>query len=84
MPITPYLVGQAFSPETIELMSRVLERVCAELGVKLIAGKKNPAAEVIAEKVIEHAQRGVLTPTALYLAVMAEFKLGSNHKPSGL
>ena len=33
------------------------------------------AAEVIAIKIIELAQRGVKTPTALYLATIAGFKL---------
>jgi len=74
--ITPYLVGQAFDPETIEVMSSALEQVCDDLGIRIEPRRKNPAAEVIAEKIIEHAQRGVRTKTALYSATMAEFKLG--------
>jgi hypothetical protein len=76
MPIRPFLAGQAFDPETIKLMSDVLERVCAKLSVSLDTGKKNPAAEIVAEKIIELAQRGMRTETALYLATMAEFKPG--------
>lgn len=73
MPITPFLSGQAFDPETITAMSDVLERICAEIGVTLGNGK-NPSAEIIAAKIIEHAQRGVKTQTALYLATMADLK----------
>jgi len=73
MPITPFLAGQAFDPETITAMSDVLERICAEIGVTLGTGK-NPAAEIVAAKVIEHAQRGVKTQTQLYLATMADLK----------
>lgn len=76
MPIHPFLSGQAFDPETIKLMSDVLERICAEIGVTLGNGK-NPSAEIIAEKIIEHAQRGIRTETALYLATMADLKAGT-------
>ena len=76
MPITPYLAGQAFDPETIEVMSSALELVCDNLGIKIEPRRKNPAADVIAEKIIQHAQRGVRTKKALYLATIAEFKLG--------
>jgi hypothetical protein len=78
VPITPYLAGQAFDPETIMVMSAVLEKVCAELGIKSETGRKNPAAEFIAEKIIRHAQRGARTQAALYLATMADFKQGNN------
>jgi len=76
VPITPYLAGQAFDPETIEVMSSALELVCDNLGIKIEPRRKNPAADVIAEKIIQHAQRGVRTKKALYLATIAEFKLG--------
>jgi hypothetical protein len=68
------LAGQAFDPETIKTMSAVLERICAEIGVTLGGTGKNPAAEIIAAKIIEHAQRGVKTQTQLYLATMAGLK----------
>ena len=76
MPITPYLTGQAFDPETIEVMSSALEQVCDDLGIKIEPRRKNPAADIIAEKIIQHAQRGLRTKKALYLATVAEFKLG--------
>jgi hypothetical protein len=52
----------------------VLERVCAEIGIKLGNGK-NPAADNIAAKIIQHAQRGLRKEKALYLATMADFNL---------
>ena len=55
-------------------LSAVLERICAEIGVTLGGTGKNPAAEIIAAKIIEHAQRGVKTQTQLYLATMAGLK----------
>jgi hypothetical protein len=73
MPVTPFLTGQAFDPETINTMSDVLERICAEIGVTLGEGK-NPAAEIVAGKIIQHAQRGVRTQTAPYIATMADLK----------
>jgi hypothetical protein len=48
-----------------------LERICAEIGVKRGDGK-NPSVKIIAAKIIEHAQRGMSTQTALYLATMAD------------
>jgi hypothetical protein len=70
--MTP-LTGQAFDPDTISTMSAVLERICAEIGLKRGVGK-NPAAEIISEKILRHAQRGVRTREALYAATMADLK----------
>jgi hypothetical protein len=76
MPIRPFLSGQAFDPETIKMMSAVLEQIRAEIGVTLGNGK-NPSGEIIAGKIIEYAQRGVRTQTALYLATMTDLKSDS-------
>lgn len=65
-PIVPFLRDQAFDPDTINLMSAVIEKICGELGVKA----QSPAGEVIAAKVIELVQRGMRNPTALHLAAM--------------
>jgi hypothetical protein len=81
VPIKPYLAGQAFDPESIKHMSDVLEKVCGELGINLRDGHKDPAADIIAEKVIERARKGVHTPTALYLSVIAEFQ-APDQKPN--
>jgi len=75
VPIIPYLRGQAFDPETIKVMSGVLEQACADLGLKSKTTRKNDAAEIVAESIIRHVQRGVRTQEELYLATMADFKL---------
>ena len=52
-------------------VSKMIALNVERLGLTL----QDPAAEVIAIKIIELAQRGVKTPTALYLATIAGFKL---------
>jgi len=69
--IAPFLLGRSFDPETVSLMTRTLDTVCSELGLKL----RGPAAEVVAIKIVELVQCGVKTPKALYLRTMAAFKL---------
>ena len=56
MPIRPYLAGQAFEPEAIPTMSLALEGVCETLGLRM---RDDPATRLVAEKIIELAQRGV-------------------------
>ena len=56
MPIRPFLAGQAFDPETITKMSAAFESVCVVLGIKLV---DDAATRLVAQKVIELAQRGV-------------------------
>ena len=52
-------------------VSKMIALNVERLGLTL----QDSAAEVIAIKIIELAQRGVKTPTALYLATIAGFKL---------
>ncbi len=56
MPITPYLAGQAFEPETIRDMSAAFVAVCTALGLK---AQDDPATRLVAEKIVEFTQRGV-------------------------
>jgi hypothetical protein len=70
-PIVPILRDQAFDPDTINLMSETIEKICRELGVKA----QSPAGEVIAARIIELVQRGMSNPTALYLAAMSGLHL---------
>jgi len=56
MPIRPFLSGQAFEPEAIRIMSLALEDVCDALGLRMT---DDPATRLVAEKIIELAQRGV-------------------------
>jgi hypothetical protein len=59
MPITPFLVGQAFEPEAIGNMSAAFVAVCDALRLKV---RDDPATRIVAEKVIEFAQRGIRDP----------------------
>jgi hypothetical protein len=71
MPIRPFLAGQAFEPEIIRQMSIALERVCEKLGLNLT---DDPATRLVAQKIIELAQRGVRDATTLSAMTLKEFK----------
>jgi hypothetical protein len=71
VPITPYLAGQAFEPELIRQMSLALETVCGKLGMKLT---DDPATRVVAQKMIELAQRGVRDAPTLSEMTLKELK----------
>jgi hypothetical protein len=70
MPIRPFLSGQAFSPETIRDMSLVFANVCEAMGLKTTA---DPATTLVAQKVIELAERGVRDVVTLYTMTLREF-----------
>jgi hypothetical protein len=72
MPITPYLPHQAFEPETIETMSAAFVAACEALHLKV---GDDPATRVVAEKVIELAQRGIRDPDVLRTMTLKEFDL---------
>lgn len=74
MPITPFLRGQAFDPETVEAMGKAFVTTCEALG--LSSNRADAATKPVAEKIIELAQRGIKDPTAMYLAAFDEFKSG--------
>ena len=56
MPIKPFLAGRPFDPEKISDMSEALEAVCEALQLRMI---DDAATRLVAEKIIELAQRGV-------------------------
>ena len=70
MSIHPFLSGQAFSPETIRDMSIAFENVCEAMGLKTT---EDPATTLVAQKVIELAQRGVRDVVTLYTMTLREF-----------
>jgi hypothetical protein len=72
MPIRPFLNGAAFEPEAIRNMSVAFESVCAELG---LSDKDDPATRLVASKIIEFAQSGVLDAARLRSMTRTEFKL---------
>ena len=70
MPITPFLYGKAFGPETLHSMSAAFEAVLEELG----ASKSDPCAPIIAKKIIELAERGEHDPLRLHDRALAELE----------
>jgi hypothetical protein len=70
MPITAFLDNEAFEPELIEAMSAAFTEACSTLG---LADRTDPITEIVARKVIEAAQCGLRTRTALYQSAMREF-----------
>ena len=77
MPITPFLAGQAFDPETIENMSAALVEACDALQLKVC---DDPATRFVAEKIIEWAQRGIRDPDTLWKLTVNEFGLSDKHR----
>jgi hypothetical protein len=71
LPIRPFLSGQAFDPETIRVMSDAFTSICADLG---LVERDDPATRLVAERIIEHAQRGVRSRDELYAIVVGEFR----------
>jgi hypothetical protein len=76
MPITPYLAHQAFDPEIIKTMSVAFVAACDALHLKV---GDDSATRVVAEKVINLAQRGIRDPDALRAATLKEFDLSDEN-----
>jgi hypothetical protein len=70
--IVPFLRDRAFGPQEIQAMSQALDEVCTSLGVR--AGN-NEARRVIAERIIDLAQRGDYNTIQLRERVLQESKL---------
>ena len=71
MPIRPFLAGQAFDPETITKMSAAFESVCEALNLKLV---DDAATRLVAQKIIELAQRGVKDVDTLNAMTLEQFE----------
>lgn len=69
MPIRRFLAGQAFDPETIREMSTALQRVCDTLRLRMV---DDAMTRLVAEKIIELAERGVRDADKLYAMTLAE------------
>ncbi len=79
MPIIPFLRGQAFDPETIEAMAAAFSKTCDALG---LIERTDPISNLVAEKIIELAERGLRNPTAIHFMVMKELKSNSHRRRS--
>lgn len=74
MPITPFLRGQAFDPELVEAMGLAFSNTCDALG---LTERSDPITKLVAEKIIELAERGLRNPTAIHLSAMKELQFDS-------
>jgi len=70
-PITPFLRGQSFDPETVEAMATAFVTTCDALG---LSNRDDEITKLVAETIIELAQRGIKNPTALHMTTIKEFK----------
>ena len=59
MPLTPFLKGATFDPQTIEVMSAAFEAVCASLQ---LLNRTDPVTEIVARMVVEVARTGERDP----------------------
>jgi hypothetical protein len=69
-PIIPFLSGQAFDPETVEAMGQAFLATCESLG---LSDRNGAIAKLVAEKIIELAQRGIKKSTELHFVAMKDF-----------
>ena len=70
VPIRGFLSGRAFEPEASNTMALAFNAVCDQLGLRSTAD--DPAIKLVAEKVIELAQRGVHDPDLLRTMALNE------------
>ncbi len=75
MPITPFLAHQALEPEDIKIMSAAFVAACDALRLETC---DDPATRLVAEKVIELAQRGIRDPDTLRKLTLAAFNISDD------
>jgi hypothetical protein len=56
VPIRPFLEGEFFEPELIEIMSRALADACTTLGLK---DKEDAVVRLLAMRIIKAAREGI-------------------------
>jgi hypothetical protein len=71
MPITPFLNGVAYDPETRRVMGVAFEMACIALR---LADRDDLANAMIAKRIIELAQAGERNPDLLCEDVVKEFR----------
>jgi hypothetical protein len=72
MPITPFICGISFDPETTRIMGLAFEMARLALGLNDHSGL---ADEVIAKQIIELAKSGERNPDLLCEVALKEFRL---------
>ena len=71
MPITPYLNGERFEPETKRVLGVAFEQVCIALR---IGASDDDVKQAIANKVIELAKAGERNPDILRERVLEDIR----------
>ncbi len=71
MPISPFLRNEASDPELIEAVSAAFTKSCKALG---LVDRDDPMNELVARHIIELAQRGIRTTSALYTHTLQEYR----------
>lgn len=67
----PFRRNQPFEPEQLEAMDEAFRQACNALGV---SDRDQPLAAILAKHIVELAQRGVRTKSALYFLAVIDFK----------
>ena len=73
MPIDRIPENAAFDPDAVNALTSAFEATCAALS---LVDRNDPRTEIIAKKIMEHAQRGERDPIRLRELVVAEFQHG--------
>ena len=71
MPITPFLKGQAFDPDTVKAMGIALEKACERL--KLSRDATDQITQLLASKIIDLARCGERDPETLCRRVLQDY-----------
>jgi hypothetical protein len=71
MPITPFLSGQSFDPETVAVMGAAFTEACKTLG---LTDRDDQMTRLVAKHIIGLALGGIRTKTTLYMRTIQEFK----------
>jgi len=74
VPIRGFIAGRIFDAGAINEMSLAFDGACDELG--LVKSVRDPATSLLAEKIIEVAQRGVHDPDLLRKMALNELGRG--------
>lgn len=81
MPITPYLRDQhAFDPEQLKALGEAFAELCKAIG---LVERDDPAARLVAYRIIEHAEGGVRSRDALYHLVLNEYQQSTEWRNAG-
>jgi hypothetical protein len=72
VPITPFVEGKVFDPDSVAAMSAVFVEVCRRLALN---DKSDPATLLVAEKIIELASTGNYNQQSLRTAALRAFAI---------